>query len=487
MMTDIDLTTGACPLARWSGERPGAVAVIENNVPYSYATLARNVVQAAKLLAAAGLGPGMIAGIECDVRYLHLVLILACEVLGAAHVAMVESDLTSDSELMAHCHLLCIQIGRDRMPTHPRVIQLSPGFVGDMVRIRVDDRDLNWLRRAFPAGDLARIGRTSGTTGRQKFLGYGRRSLRNIVDSIPYLLKFDRARENFVSLSPFSQMGTYSDSLLALRSGHTIIYGTGDSLSDDIRMLPACHTSLLVRDAANFAAMERSRSGRVDSCSIRLIGGFVSTPLLSALRDNVTSEAFGVYSTNETNFITVNDDHGRGTLLPDVSVRIVDDDGHDRKPGESGVILLRTSRMADGYIWDAAQTARQFADGWFRPNDIGVMPEPGELIVLGRADDMINLGGIKLAPHAIEAQIKTIDRVSEAILIGVDNVMGIGELHVFVERNDPAADDVTEAQIASLLVGSAGPCFVHYVNDLPRTETGKVRRDQLHRFIVGEA
>jgi hypothetical protein len=67
---------------------------------------------------------------------------------------------------------------------------------------------------------------------------------------LSYLLQFDAARKSFVSISAFSRMATYSDSLLALQSGATVLYSTGDTFLDDVRTLPGCHTSLAVRDAA---------------------------------------------------------------------------------------------------------------------------------------------------------------------------------------------------------------------------------------------
>ena len=486
-MSDKNLPTGADPVSRWYREKPGATAVIENDVAYSYATLAMNTVQAATILASAGLRPGMVVGIECDVRYLHLVLILACEMLGAAHLAMVASDLAPDSDLPRRCDLLCVQSSADHDFAHPRIVRLSPALVNELLKIPVAAHDIDMLRRVHPADDLVRIGRSSGTTGRHKFMGYSRASLRNIVNFIPCLLNYDDTRHNFVCVSPFSQMGTYTDSLLALRSGGTVIYGTGQSFADDIRKFPGCHTSLVVRFAAELLDLEPMRHGRVDSCSIRLVGGFVPRRLLAALRETVTTEVLAVYSTNETSFISIHDDNGQGTLLPDVSVRIVDDAGRDLPPGEPGNILLRTTRMTSGYLWDAAQNARQFAVGWFRPNDNGLMPEPGRLIVLGRTDDLLNLGGIKFAPEPIEKQIGALDGVTDAVLIGLDNPCGTGELHIFVERGDPDRDRVVETSITALLIGYVTSYRVHYLTRLPRNATGKVRRDLLRRSADGSA
>ncbi|HET6236857.1 MAG TPA: AMP-binding protein [Acetobacteraceae bacterium] len=322
--------------------------------------LARNLVQAAKMLTMAGLCPGMIAGIECEVRYLHLVLILACEVLGAAHVMMEPSDLTSDSELLPHCDLLCVQTNNDHLSKHARVIHLSLEFVREMSRQSVDHNDLEILARAYPAGDIVRISETSGTTGHPKFMGYTRDALR-AVEIVPYLLKFDETRQNFIAFYPINMMRTYSDTMSAFRFGATVIYSRGWEVAAGIAKLPACHAFLLVGAAAALLSSERFRYGRLDSCSLCAGGGFVPNTLRARLRQSVTTDLQVAYSTNETRDITTDDGNGPGTLLPDVLVRIVDDSGRDMEPGQSSRVLVRTPRMASGYLWNDTETKAHFA------------------------------------------------------------------------------------------------------------------------------
>ncbi len=480
---DETIPTGAYPVARWCRATPHAIAVIEKDVSYSYAMLATNIVQAARVLADAGLGQGMIVGIECHVHYLHLVLILACEVLGAAHVCLVGDDQAQDADLLAHCDLLCVTSWNDPRPECPRMLRLSVDFVAEMTSIAVQGDDLALLERAYPAEDLVRIGRTSGTTGRSRFVACSRRSLKNIVEGLPYLLKFDDTRRNFVSIYPFNLMGTYSDSVLALQSGSTVIYCLEEELAASTRILPACHTVLLVRDAIDIAKVEQTRDGRLDSLSIRVIGGFVPAALRAALQASVTTEVIGAYSMNETSYLTLIADDGPGRLLPDASVRIVDDAGRDVAPGEPGIILARTPGMADRYLWDAAHTARHFVDGWFRTSDIGYVPEPGWLVVLGRADEMLNLGGIKLAPYPIEERIRAIDGVTDAVLLGLDDAFGAGVLHVVIERDDPALDGGMAGRLIPLLAGHVTSFELHCVDRLPRNRMGKVQRNVVKQSI----
>jgi acyl-CoA synthetase (AMP-forming)/AMP-acid ligase II len=481
-MSDQRLAMAAEPLPRWCRERPGAIAVIENNVSYTYSTLASDVARAVKALAAAGVQPRMIVGIECEPRYSHLVILLACEALGAAHVAMVAAELTGDNDLAPRCDMLCIQAAGGVVPPNSRVIRLSPLFFETMARHRIADDDLERLRQTWPETDLVRIGRTSGTTGRAKYLGYDRRSLRNSIDMARFALNARPGRENYIAMYLFNHMATYTDTMLALRHGATVVFSLGHELAINTRKLPDSHVFLIVRDAITIL-----NSGQFQeparSLTLRISSGFAPATLRQALRRSLTPDLFLTYSTNETHYLTTSHDDGAGVVLPDVSVRIVDEAGHDVPPGESGTVLLRTTRMATGYLWDEAQTAKDFVDGWYRTSDIGVIPEPGKLAPLGRIDDMINLGGMKLAPEPIEERIRTMEGVTDAVLLSVDNAMGEGELHIFIEQCDPPRDRAVDAVVTPFLIGYVTTFAVHYMDRFPRTQTGKARRDELRQAL----
>jgi hypothetical protein len=130
----------------------------------------------------------------------------------------------------------------------------------------------------------------------------------------------------------------------AFRFGATVIYSMGWEIAASIRKLPACHTFLLVGAAADLLSSEQFRDGRLDSCSLCVGGGFVPNTLRAGLRQSVTTDLQIAYSTNETRDITTDDGDGPGTVLPDVSVRIVDDSGREMQPGQSGRVLVRTPR-----------------------------------------------------------------------------------------------------------------------------------------------
>jgi acyl-coenzyme A synthetase/AMP-(fatty) acid ligase len=96
---------------------------------------------------------------------------------------------------------------------------------------------------------------------------------------------------------------------------------------------------------------------------------------------------------------------------------------------------------------------------------------------------MLNLSGIKIAPHPIEARIRAIDGVTDAVLLGLDDAFGTSTLHVVIERDDPVLDRQMEARIVPLLIGHVTSFELHCVDRLPRTQTGKVQRNLLKQSL----
>ncbi|MDR3529779.1 MAG: hypothetical protein P4L90_04350 [Rhodopila sp.] len=109
LVDHIDSLTSAQSVLRWARETPHAIAVIETQFRYTYADLAALIVKTAKVLRPSVTRPGALVGIECGSRYMHLVLVLACECLGANTVSFVPPELTDDNELLPRCSLLCIE------------------------------------------------------------------------------------------------------------------------------------------------------------------------------------------------------------------------------------------------------------------------------------------------------------------------------------------------------------------------------------------
>jgi O-succinylbenzoic acid--CoA ligase len=165
-----------------------------------------------------------------------------------------------------------------------------------------------------------------------------------------------------------------------------------------------------------------------------------------------------------------------GRPLEGVEVRI-DDAGLI-----GGIIRLRGPMLATGYL-DAsdADAARFTADGWFVTDDlgrIGTDPEGRTLLeVLGRADDVINTGGVKVAPRAVERIVRTLPGVADVLILGVpDPEWGerVRAIVVPVDEDAPPTLRTIREALATLLPVTHAPSELALADRIQRDELGKV-------------
>lgn len=197
------------------------------------------------------------------------------------------------------------------------------------------------------------------------------------------------------------------------------------------------------------------------------------------VRDRLSDRLTINYSSNEISSIAAMDDENVGTLCPGVEVRIVDGNGLDKPAGEAGRIAVKGDTMVRGYFNDPALTASAFVDGWFQSGDIGSLPAPGRLLVLGRDDDMLNIGGVKVARLPLEARIKLSCGVEDAAVLCVANRNGVGMLVVAIETTRDRLPVGLMEQVGSILSKYVGTFEVMPLRWFPRSPSGKVRRPEI--------
>jgi benzoate-CoA ligase len=172
-----------------------------------------------------------------------------------------------------------------------------------------------------------------------------------------------------------------------------------------------------------------------------------------------------------------------GRPVPGYELRVVDDDGHDVAAGESGNLLVRGDSCA-AYYWHQRSKTRQCMRGdWFFTGDRYVMTHDGYFAYQGRADDMIKVGGLWVSPADMEACLVAHPAVSEAAVVGVE-VDDVSRVKAFVICGAPPADPDALAEelrewCKDRLRRYEYPHLVAFVDDLPRTPTGKIQRYKL--------
>jgi len=131
-------------------------------------------------------------------------------------------------------------------------------------------------------------------------------------------------------------------------------------------------------------------------------GGILSPSLARETRLRLAPEILITYGAAETGSTVMGDAawleaHGGsvGYPVPNVRVEVVGDDGQPLTPGEQGEIRVFSDRQSEGYLGDHEATTRAFRDGGFYPGDLGRLLADGMLLVDGRVDDRMDLGGMK--------------------------------------------------------------------------------------------
>jgi long-chain acyl-CoA synthetase len=172
-----------------------------------------------------------------------------------------------------------------------------------------------------------------------------------------------------------------------------------------------------------------------------------------------------------------------GRPLPWVELRVVDPKTHtDRAAGAIGEVWLRAPNVMAGYFERPQETAAALTpDGWLRTGDGGYLDDDGYLFLTDRIKDMIVSGGENVYPVEVEEVLAGHPDVADVAVFGVpDERWGetVKALVVPTAGHTPIAEELV-AFARERLAGYKLPRSIEFVDDLPRTATGKVLKREL--------
>lgn len=178
-----------------------------------------------------------------------------------------------------------------------------------------------------------------------------------------------------------------------------------------------------------------------------------------------------------------------GRPLPDIEVRIVDETGNQVEQGATGEIIARGARLMKGYWNRPEATAGALQRGWLHTGDLGWADEDGYIFLAGRAREFIKRGGEMISPEEVESILDQNPSVAESAVIGIPDETWGEVVHAIVVTAPGASSD--QAAIIEWcrerMAGFKRPEAVHFVDELPRSQLGKVMKSQLRaQFHNGE-
>ncbi len=180
-----------------------------------------------------------------------------------------------------------------------------------------------------------------------------------------------------------------------------------------------------------------------------------------------------------------------GKPLPGYEVKIVNEDMVEVPRGETGEIIVHGDCVMMGYLNNEEKTKETICNGWLKTGDMGKMDEDGFIYIVDRIKDLIISKGINIYPRQIEEALTHLPYIKTSAVVGKKDSKN-GEVPVaFVELEDNVdRKSITQLRVKNDLKDKLAnfkiPRAVHFVDNLPKTATGKVLKRVLKEQIKEE-
>lgn len=370
---------------------------------------------------------------------------------------------------------------RDASDVHDAIVAADPD--GELPRART------------PPTGLAALMFTSGSTGTPRGV---KLTHDNLVANTESILGYLPIREDDRAMVVLPFYYCYGASLLHthLAAGAAIVLDHRFMFPDKVlgRMLETECTSFAGVPSHFQILLRKSSFPKMRFPRLRFVqqaGGRLADPFVAQLAEHIApAEVFVMYGQTEA---TARISHlpprllerkrgsiGRG--IPGVTLRVVDADGNDVRPGVVGEIVARGRNVAAGYWMDEAATKEQFVDGALRTGDLATVDEDGFVFIVDRARDFVKCGGVRVASRKIEDAILESPHVTEVAVVAIgDELAGEAvEAHVvFTETGSEGAIAALHAFCTKRLAPDLVPKRIVARDELPKNAAGKVLKRKL--------
>ena len=456
---------------------PTRHAILLNGVGVTYSKFYRDIAKMVASLEELSPQPGHIYAVESPEFYTHCLIVLALDALGVCTLSYVPNEIEAIQDTLAKVEMaIC-----------------SPDGVADCV-VRVHVLDPAWAKRvceavpvvpiqprvADPSAAL-RLVKSSGTTGQVKAMIHTRAIHEARLHRSQMHLGFGKNSRYLMTMG-FSIQASHLEATGCIRAGGMCVYEDRIPLHDALAkydisealFLPKVLLQLLDGIPKNYTRRDRLR--------IMTLGAPVSNPVRKRVADLLGATVLESYGTNESGTICRMRPDSIGTVIPGVQVETVDDD--DQPVFDApGFVRVKSNGCVEAYLDSPDETREKFRDGWFYPGDMAVMRDRRTLLLLGRADDLINVGGVKVSPRTFEDDLVKSLQVDDAALAIVDDDQGKPQYWLAVVPTDGEAVADIAGRAADVLPTKLRSVKLIGVKAIPRTETGKIQRYKLKQTL----
>ncbi|MDB5595916.1 MAG: hypothetical protein JWM36_2877 [Hyphomicrobiales bacterium] len=463
---------------------PGKPAIILPDRLVTYGMLLQGILSVQQKIVARGIAGPLIAAVMIDNPVRHVILTLALARLGIATTSLTEHQLEKIPDIgigVYFCDNLyhralagknAVLVTQDWFATTGLTLGRAPGF---------PDRD-----------HVCRVSFSSGTTGVPKAIATPAGSFET---QLAYRMLMAQAMpsERVLNMTGMTTESGYRTAITTLWLGHTSCQPS--SAQEALQLTSVYGVQLIACSTQQLRVLLECQAEEQFSCdSVRLIrvgGSAVSSRLLQQAQKLICQKVLCSYSSTENGpsayalADSMPDPRAAGRIASWASVEAADADASPLPAGTSGRIRVKTGTNW-GYFQKGHSLTSLRSLEWFYPGDEGLITPDGWLILTGRTSEIINSGGVKLAPHDLEEFLAARADIVDVAAIGMLGSAGIEELWLAIVPGPAFAEDtITRACVAR--DPNVVPERIVRVPAIPRSATGKILRDPLKATLASSS
>ncbi|MEO8486090.1 MAG: class I adenylate-forming enzyme family protein [Betaproteobacteria bacterium] len=466
-------------LRRHAESTPDALAYVGDGIAFTYRDLDTLIDTVAQRALDASVRPGHRVSLAIRRDLPILTAILALARIGAVSINRLDREDPCD---------VCMATPENGPSTVARTIDVTE----------------DWFTRAaasregpvtpFAGGDaVCRIFRTSGTTGKPKFVAMTHASLLQRLALRARASPLPSPVRSLSMVRPGSSYG-FQVTMRVLSEGGTVVD------APYLNGLPAA----IVRQRVNYltispgilapliAQMQPGEGPFPSLALVEVSGARLTAPLARAASTRVSPHLVLLYGSTESGIVAIapypeiaGRDGAVGHVVPGVEVEAVDAAGMPVARGTDGILRFRGETVATEYA-DGSGHAKAFRGGWFYSGDMGRIDADGVLVIAGRTDERINIGGEKLAPEVIEQFAVSLPGIVDAAAFAFPSSLGIDRVGIAIVAG-PGFEFEPFKERCNAELGIFSPAIVLNMAAIPRNENGKVPRHALVKLVPAAA
>jgi len=468
-----------------ASERPEAVALIDNGRRYTYARFDCDIRKFIPALRELGIERGSRVGLGCGDLYLNWTLLLALERLGAITLMLGRQESPESRPLLASLDIVVSEWDLPAGSVKKRHA-ITPEWT-ETVRARQEATEIPLPNKTDC--DTILILRTTGTTGDPKVLHCVRGTQAAWSENWIWQLGLTKASRFFLVLT----LDVYTIYTLAtgvIRAGGTVVSEDRVSVGQAVWDHGISHIALFPIHLARLMDTLPEDFPKPPDLTVTSFGATLSEALRAKTTAKLATVLYDNYGSREVGFVSrilAANSGGIGVVSPLAEVDVVDEQGRSLPPGHLGRLRIKASFMHREYVGNPEATAKFFKDSWFHSGDLAILHGRRGVQLMGRSDDLLNIGGTKMPPGVIEEMVLRTVNAKDAGVCSIRNQDGIEELLIAVaeapigdqELRDRIAKALRPLQFATIRLARLSP--------IPRNAGGKIQRDQLKRILTRAA